>query len=967
MLILASNILLAQDNSNWSHKGPFKLGTGAYETGRLDVIVPHPSYGIGSNRTIYAGGCNGGLWFTTNEGTSWTNISTNYMRYSGIGDMAFTSDGAYLYITDRSAFGTNTNRGSGVYKYTVASSSWTEAGTSQSGTLVTPLGETVKNNHLKIHPTDNSTLFLANSAGLYTSTNGGGSWTNTVPGNFENIAFVPNAAATGGYDIYISGFNKIMKSSNKGASYSDIATPSPNNPFTTFTNPYFDVAYAGLDVDGTSKILYFFGLVPGANYFLYKYKIPVSGSPTMTFALQFADSDVTMDRICIAGNKYVAYFGGDRLTKYNFYNSTTYDPVPTTQGNDIALSAGTISQYPKSELKLIHADIHDLKIFDNGTLRKLFLVTDGGFSVNTYTLATPNGVYSNSWTYKNTGLHIASIAGFSGSETDPDVYATGEQDTKGFIFKEDMSKCVAFGVEPRMVLIDREKKLDISGNQTFRLFHNYKLSEGNYYVDQVDFNTTPTRTEGSTNLYECDNSVNYFSPSSTLSQFINLPQSRMYYQDPVRPQNIYNFAGGVWKLDETTQRFGLKFRTGSHFNDPDPLKKDHWQVTVVNSMAVSRSNKNKVYLAADNYYIEATIPSQIYRYFGPDIDNSWGGHNDTDWNLITPDLTAAPFSSLGLSSTQILQTQYSSLVMSDWAENKLWVTVKYNGSTVISSSQPNLKVLMYNNGTWSNYSENIPATETPLTLTYERGSNDGLYLTTDRNIYYRNATKTQWELYNNNSSYQGVPHIFISQSEINYKENTFRVGTYGRGIWKTNLNCISSPLSKDPCNNCNSPTDYFWEGTTVTLANTTLNTNKQFVRAVSSIDLLPNSTYDPAGNPAVSYEFFIHGCGPTQGNSFRTYKDYNLDTEDLEEETEEEISQEMSVYPNPNNGIFTLNVGSSEEKDIYIYDVLGKIVFQKNHVSEKIMDIHITNVPKGVYIVKAIFANETKNVKIVNQ
>jgi hypothetical protein len=980
--LLMAQTLFSQDQSNWSHVGPKKIGTGTYETGRLDVIVPHPGYNGTSNDTIYAGGSNGGLWYTVNGGTNWLNISTNFMRYSGVGDMAFTSDGRYLYIADRISMGTNKDRGSGVYKYKRSGGSWTEAGTSQSttNTLATPLGEQLKSNHIKIHPTDNNYIYLATNTGLYVTTTGGtgtASWGTQpkVAGNFENIAFVPNPAAIGLYDIYISGMNTIMKSSDKGATFSAIPTPSPNNPFTSYTNPYFDMAYGGIDADGTSKILFFQGYVASpATYAIYKYKIPTSGSPTMTLLLADGTDGPEIDRMCIAGDKNIVYYGGTKLTKYNLSTSTAYDPLPTVSPfTDIALSPGSFPYYYYGDsepyLTMLHSDLHDIKIFDNTTTHKIFAASDGGFSVDTYTTTPTTGVYTNSWTYKNNGLHIASINGFSGSEMDTDVYATGEQDTKGFVFNEAMTKIVSFGVEPRMVLLDKARKIQANGDKTFRVFHNYRLSEpltfGNpsLYIDDVTFPVTgpATKTSATTYLYECDNTVNYFKASSTVSTSIRLPQCNMYYQDPVRPQNIYNFSGGIWKLDEATQRFGLKYRTGKFLSAINPLRRDHGMASVVNSMAVSRTNKNKVYLAADCDF--DLFAAQIYRYIGPDIDNSWGAHNDTDWELITPDLNAAPFN-CNMSNTEFMNTLLNSLVMSDWDENKLWVIVSWSNSLTNVPNHPELKVLKYENGAWTNYSQGIPLKESAASMVYERGSNDCIYLATDHNIYYRTASMLQWELYNNVAN--AVPHAFIRQMEINYNENTLRAGTYGRGIWKTNLNCPTSGNTKNGCTNCNSSTDYFWEGTTVSISNTTLTTSKQIVRAVNVIDILPETTFDPLGNTNTYYEFFIHGCGPGSKNSFRTYKDFNPDTNE-EEEDEMESGDQLSAYPNPNNGEFTLNTGNFETKDVYVYDVLGKIVYQKNRISEKTLDINISYFPKGIYMVQVVSADKTKTIKIVNE
>jgi hypothetical protein len=62
-----------------------------------------------------------------------------------------------------------------------------------------------------------------------------------------------------------------------------------------------------------------------------------------------------------------------------------------------------------------------------------------------------------------------------------------------------------------------------------------------------------------------------------------------------------------------------------------------------------------------------------------------------------------------------------------------------------------------------------------------------------------------------------------------------------------------------------------------------------------------------------------------------------------------------------------LNTGNSETKDIYVYDVLGKVVYHKTNLSNKTIDITITDAPKGIYVVKVKSENSIRTRKIMNQ
>jgi Secretion system C-terminal sorting domain len=73
------------------------------------------------------------------------------------------------------------------------------------------------------------------------------------------------------------------------------------------------------------------------------------------------------------------------------------------------------------------------------------------------------------------------------------------------------------------------------------------------------------------------------------------------------------------------------------------------------------------------------------------------------------------------------------------------------------------------------------------------------------------------------------------------------------------------------------------------------------------------------------------------------------------------------IYPNPSNGLFTLNTGSDGVKSIIIYDLLGVVIYQKLESSAQKLDIDITSYSKGIYFIKVIEGGELKIVKVVYQ
>jgi hypothetical protein len=73
------------------------------------------------------------------------------------------------------------------------------------------------------------------------------------------------------------------------------------------------------------------------------------------------------------------------------------------------------------------------------------------------------------------------------------------------------------------------------------------------------------------------------------------------------------------------------------------------------------------------------------------------------------------------------------------------------------------------------------------------------------------------------------------------------------------------------------------------------------------------------------------------------------------------------IYPNPNNGQFTLELNNNEEKaSVVVYDLMGKIVYSKNG-GDNIEKIDISAQPEGIYFVKVSIGEQVFNEKVIYQ
>ncbi|MBK6833970.1 MAG: T9SS type A sorting domain-containing protein [Bacteroidetes bacterium] len=84
--------------------------------------------------------------------------------------------------------------------------------------------------------------------------------------------------------------------------------------------------------------------------------------------------------------------------------------------------------------------------------------------------------------------------------------------------------------------------------------------------------------------------------------------------------------------------------------------------------------------------------------------------------------------------------------------------------------------------------------------------------------------------------------------------------------------------------------------------------------------------------------------------------------------TNTSFSSSIKVFPNPNNGNFTIDLGSIEESvSVKITDVLGKQISVENFSRSKNLNINL-NEPAGVYFVTITNKdNKFARIKVVKQ
>lgn len=227
--------------NTWTSIGPTPTTGGEFSpvTGRITTIAVDPSDATGN--TVLIGGAQGGIWRTTDAGTTWTAVGDQNSSLS-MGSIAFAPSApatVYAATGEQASIGFDIYYGAGVLKSTDKGQTWAPTCITPSATCpfigpfsdATPFGfftlGGARISYVAVNPS-NPQMVLASAQfglsgsleGVYCSADGGGTWTNVLPGQMST--FVGFASSTVAFaalgDPFGSGTganpNGIYKSTN---------------------------------------------------------------------------------------------------------------------------------------------------------------------------------------------------------------------------------------------------------------------------------------------------------------------------------------------------------------------------------------------------------------------------------------------------------------------------------------------------------------------------------------------------------------------------------------------------------------------------------------------------------------------------------------------------------------------------------------------------------------------------------
>ncbi len=147
----------------WTAIGPGNIG------GRTLSWVFDPT----TPSTMYTGTAGGGVWKTTNGGTTWTPVG-DLLANLAIASLAIAPGGTTLYAgTGEGAFNVDGIRGAGIFKSTDSGATWSQLTSTANSNFYYV-------NDIVISPNSASTLYAATRTGVWRSLDAGVTWTQFV-------------------------------------------------------------------------------------------------------------------------------------------------------------------------------------------------------------------------------------------------------------------------------------------------------------------------------------------------------------------------------------------------------------------------------------------------------------------------------------------------------------------------------------------------------------------------------------------------------------------------------------------------------------------------------------------------------------------------------------------------------------------------------------------------------------------
>jgi hypothetical protein len=754
-------------SASWVSRGPANVGG---RTRALGIDITDPN-------VVLAGGVSGGMWRSTNAGTSWVKTTSQGSLQSVTclaQDTRNTHTQTWYYGTgeilgNSAAGGSAPYRGDGIFKSTDGGQSWNVLPSTVSGTP-----QSFDNNfdyvsNVATDPSNSSQeeVYVSAAGGILRSTDGGGSWAVVRGGQAANTtAAFTDVAVTSAGVVYATlsdaTINGTSGATNKGI------WRSPDGINWTEITPGFSASYRRIVIGiapSNPNVVYFLAETPGSGLKVYYPNDPANeNNANYTSFWKYTDngsgSGTWVDRTANLPN-----FGGE---VGGFANQDGYDLVVkvkpdnenfviiggtnlyrSTDGFATTANTSWIGGYSGpndlSEYTGQHPDQHAVA-FHPTNASVVFSGHDGGLSLTSNIAA---GTVA--WTSVNNGYTTGQFYTMAVDHSSSNTTLIGGMQDNGTWFIPNGSNV---GIQ------------EFSGDGAYAAIadnlSSYYVSSQNGKIFRLMLDASGTTLTGFTR-------VDPILPPNTLNpyQFIN-----PFILDPSNTKIMYlSQSGNIWRnSDLTTIPLGSISQTSTNWTNVSSLSLSG---AVFTALGASRTSPTRLYLGTNN--------GQVYR-----VDNAATG---------TPTKVDV-FTAKGFSANAFV----SSIAVDPLnADNAL-----------VSFSNYSVRSLYYTSdagSTWTNVGGNLEqfadgsgagpsvrwATILPFAGInyYFVGTSIGLYSTT-----FLNGTSTIWAQEGGNV----IGNVVVDMVVARAFDGKVFVGTHGNGVFSGTLSFTATIYPGDANN-----------------------------------------------------------------------------------------------------------------------------------------------------------------------
>ncbi len=378
--------------AGWAPLGPNDWNSISYNPGigRVNVIVEDPT----NNQVVYAGTPSGGLWKTTNGGTSWTPLTDDFSAIGISGIAVDYTNPDIIYVSTGDGDGSDTYS-IGVMKSTDGGTTWQPTG------LIHTLSQFVISRKLIMHPTNPQILIVATNEGLLKTIDGGDNWNLVASGSFRDVDYHSTD-----FDIVFASTNRFYRSTNGGDTFTIITNGLPaesqvNRMAVAVSPDQPEWVYALCGKDSDASFLGLYCSTDGGQTFSLR-----TSSPNLFGYSETGDDDAGQSWYDMAlavdpSDASVVFVGG-----INVWSSLD-------GGFSFEINSHWV--YP-SFVGYTHADIHSLDFYGGN----LYCGSDGGI------FKTTN--YGIEWNDLTPGMEISQFYRLGGSPQNADLIIGGTQD-----------------------------------------------------------------------------------------------------------------------------------------------------------------------------------------------------------------------------------------------------------------------------------------------------------------------------------------------------------------------------------------------------------------------------------------------------------------------------------------------------------------------------------------------------------